>query len=76
MLLLLEAHCVLCEVQSLYAYNVDYSCISKRLIAFLRLLWMTINGNEIALSLKLREVICGPSDRQYLTFNHWIYLVC
>ena len=27
---LIEAYCVLCEVQIVSAYNVDYSCISKQ----------------------------------------------
>jgi hypothetical protein len=70
MLLLLEAHCVLCEVQTVSACNVDYSCIAKRSFAFLELLWTTINDNEISLSLKLGNVICGPRDTPYLTSNH------
>jgi len=28
-----------------------------------------MNDKEINLSLKLKNVICGPSDRQYLIFN-------
>ena len=35
------------EVQTVSAYNVDYSCISKRLIVFPKLLCTTINDNEI-----------------------------
>jgi len=35
----------------------------------MELLWTTINDNEISVSLKLRNVICGPHDRQYLIFT-------
>jgi len=33
------------------------------------MLWTNMNDKEINLSLKLKNVICGPSDRQYLIFN-------
>jgi hypothetical protein len=54
--------------------NIMY-IISKSLTAFLGLLWAAVNDNEINLSLKLRNVICGPRDRPYLTFDYFIYIV-